>query len=119
MGYPIGSRNSSQAQAKIHLHVTMTFPDTLSLLECSLLQVLVSLLVCLALLNILLYLYCLVEYAEMVQGKSGNRRTFSKIESVRFLQNYDDFNCIFVIKLNYLLFEGSCMKLICVNYKIF
>ena len=28
-----------------------------------------------------------------------NRRTFSKIENVRFLQNYDDYNYIFGIKL--------------------
>ena len=32
-------------------------------------------------------------------GKSRNRRTFSKIENLRFLQNYDDYNCIFGIKL--------------------
>ena len=32
-------------------------------------------------------------------GKSWNRRTFSKIENLRFLQNYDNYNCIFGIKL--------------------
>ena len=32
-------------------------------------------------------------------GKSRNRRTFSKIENLRFLQNYDDYNCVFGIKL--------------------
>ena len=32
-------------------------------------------------------------------GKSRNRRTFSKIENLRFLRNYDDNNCIFGIKL--------------------
>ena len=31
-------------------------------------------------------------------GKSRNK-TFSKIEDLRFLQNYDDYNCIFDIKL--------------------
>ena len=33
------------------------------------------------------------------RGKSRNRRTFSKIANLRFLQNYDDYNCIFGIKL--------------------
>ena len=32
-------------------------------------------------------------------GKSMNWWTFPKIESLRFLQNYDDYNCIFGIKL--------------------
>ena len=34
----------------------------------------------------------------MLRGKSRNMRTFSKIENLRFLQNYDDYNCIFGIK---------------------
>ena len=34
-----------------------------------------------------------------IMGKSRNRWTFSKIENLRFLQNYDDYNCIFGIKL--------------------
>ena len=34
-----------------------------------------------------------------VLGKSRNRRTFLKIENFRFLQNYDDYNHIFGIKL--------------------
>ena len=33
------------------------------------------------------------------RGKSRNRWTFSKIENLRFLKNYDDYNCIFGIKL--------------------
>ena len=33
------------------------------------------------------------------KGKSRNRRTFSKLENLRFLQNYNDYNCIFGIKL--------------------
>ena len=33
------------------------------------------------------------------EGKSRNRRTFLKIENLRFLQNYDDYNCVFGIKL--------------------
>ena len=35
---------------------------------------------------------------ETLGGKSRNRRTFSKIENLRFLQNYDDYNFIFGIK---------------------
>ena len=35
----------------------------------------------------------------MQKGKSRNRRTFPKIENLRFLQNYDEYNCIFGIKL--------------------
>ena len=51
-------------------------------------------------------------------GKSRNRRTFLKIENLRFLQNYDDYNGIFGIKLKlYLSFEVSCSEIKCVNYK--
>ena len=40
-----------------------------------------------------------MKYHLIYIGKSRNRRTFSKIENLRFLQNYDDYNCIFGIKL--------------------
>ena len=55
-------------------------------------------------------------------GKSKNRRTFSKIENLRFLQNYDDYNSIFGIKLKDLSLSFNwrvTVKLKCVNYKIF
>ena len=35
----------------------------------------------------------------IIMGKSRNRKTFPKIENLRFLQNYDKYNCIFGIKL--------------------
>ena len=52
---------------------------------------------------------------DTLMGKSRNRRTFSKTENLRFLQNYDDYNCIFGIKLkglHYLSFEGSCSEIV-------
>ena len=59
----------------------------------------------------------------MHMGKSRNRRTFSKIENLRFLQNYDDYNSLFGIKLKCLIIifhlKGHAVKLKCVNYKIF
>ena len=57
-----------------------------------------------------------------MMGKFRNR-TFSKIENLRFLQNYDDYNCIFGIKLKGLIIifylKGHAVKLKCVDYKIF
>ena len=35
----------------------------------------------------------------LLMGKSRNRRAFSKMENLRFLQNYDDYNCMLGIKL--------------------
>ena len=56
-------------------------------------------------------------------GKSRNRRTFSKIENLRFLQNYDDYSCIFGIKIKgpIVIFhlKGHAVKLKCGNSKIF
>ena len=58
----------------------------------------------------------------MHMGKSRNR-TFLKIENIRFLQNYDDYNCIFGITLKDISYifhlKGHAVKLKCVNYKIF
>ena len=48
------------------------------------------------------------------RGKSRNRWIFSKIKILRFLQNYDDYNCISGIKLkgyHYLSFEGPCSEI--------
>ena len=50
------------------------------------------------------YFECLASFAKNMKfktfmGKSRNTRTFSKIENLRFLQNYNDYDCIFGIKL--------------------
>ena len=47
-------------------------------------------------LHVLVLLHCTAP--NLCKGKSRNRMTFSKIENLRFLQNYDDYNCIFGIK---------------------
>ena len=56
----------------------------------------------------------------LLMVKSRNRRTFSKIENLRFLQNYDDYNCIFGIKIKglSLSFIWRAMQWKCVDYKI-
>ena len=49
------------------------------------------------------YTLIITKYADIMRlflmGKSRNRRTFLKIENLRFLKNYDNYNCIFGIKL--------------------
>ena len=64
--------------------------------------------------------------SNFLKGKSRNRRTFSKIEKLWFLQNYDDYNCIFGIKLKGLslsfiwrVIQGTFKFPACVDYKIF
>ena len=53
-------------------------------------------------------------------GKSRNRRTFLKIENLRFLQNYDGYKCIQVkVPIIIFHFKGHAVKLKCANYKIF
>ena len=50
-------------------------------------------------------------------------KTFSKIEIWRFLQNYDDVNCMFSVKFKepIIIFhlKGLAVKLKCVYYEIF
>ena len=62
-------------------------------------------------------------FVRSVMGKSRNTRTFSKIENLRFLQNYNDYDCIFGIKLKgpIIIFhlKGHAVKLKCVTYKNF
>ena len=67
---------------------------------------------------------CSLNETERVQtlnprDKSRYVRIFSKIENLRFLQNYDDYSCIFGNNLSLSFIKGHATKLKCVHHKIF